>query len=167
MSSLAGSFLVARPVLSDSSFRQSVVLLLEHNDQGAFGLVINRPAPAEGLPFPVYVGGPCKSQGLLMLHGHPEWLPPSAESGDDPVAPGIYLGDAACLSRATEAAPGQVLRVRVVIGYSGWGPGQLEGELAAGAWALAPATAQILFDTPVEELWDRLVPSKIPQPSIN
>src|SRR5439155_8391599 len=103
--SLAGSFLVAQSSLIDSNFAQSVVLILAHNDEGAFGLVVNRPAAKEGLPFPVYQGGPCPAPGLFMLHGHSDWLDESA--GQDPdeqkreVAPGVYLGDAACLKRAS------------------------------------------------------------------
>jgi putative transcriptional regulator len=166
MPSYAGSFLVAKPVLQDPSFKQTVVFLLQHGAQGALGLVLNRPASPKELPVPLFTGGPCPSEGLIMLHGHEEWL----ELGADPppkAAPGIFLGDAACLKRASKPAPGQVYRFRLFTGYAGWGPGQLEGELAAGAWAVVPATGQILFGTPHEDLWDRLVPPAIPQPSLN
>ncbi len=61
MSSFAGKFLVAKTNLQDASFRQSVVLLLQHGDAGAFGLVVNRAVTVEGLPFPVFAGGPCES----------------------------------------------------------------------------------------------------------
>jgi putative transcriptional regulator len=169
--SFAGSFLIARTLLQDPNFKRTVVFLLAHNDEGAFGLVVNRPAEAEELPWPLFVGGPCPSPGLLMLHGHPEWA--GEEESDDPessrsneVAPGIYSGDAASLDRATLAGEGE-LRFRVFTGYAGWGSGQLEGELAAGAWSLVPATGDVLFETPVEELWDRLLPPQLPQPSIN
>ena len=160
-----GSFLVARTVLQDPNFRESVVLLLQHSEEGAFGLVVNRPASIKGLPFPVFAGGPCQAQGLLMLHGHTEWI--DASELDDGVAPGVYLGDAACLKLATESPEGAELRYRVFAGYAGWGPGQLETELAAGAWSIVPATGAVLFEVPVEEIWDRLVPPKIPQPSLN
>lgn len=164
MPSYAGSFLVARPVLQDPNFRQSVVFLLQHGAEGAFGLVVNRPAKAEGVPFPVYHGGPCKSQGLMMLHAHPEWLKGEAAKG---VAPGVYLGDAECLKRALEAGAESEYRFRVFMGYSGWGPGQLEGELDAGAWTVVAADGQTLFDTPAADLWGLLVPPKLPQPSMN
>src|SRR5712664_4083721 len=72
MKSLAGTFLVARPVLEDPSFRRAVVLLLQHGPEGAFGLIVNRQVRATGLPFPVYRGGPCESPGMFMLHGHSE-----------------------------------------------------------------------------------------------
>ena len=169
--SYAGCFLIARPILQDANFKRSVVFLLAHNAEGAFGLVINRPGEVEGLPWPVFVGGPCPSPGLIMLHGHPEWAEASgdeAEQGKDrELAPGIFSGDAACLDRATQTEEGQTTRFRVFSGYSGWGGGQLESELAAGAWSVAPANGDLLFNTPIDELWDRLAPPRIPQPSVN
>lgn len=167
MSSLAGNFLVARTSLGDASFRQSVVLLLQHGAPGAFGLVVNRAVTVEGLPFPVFAGGPCESQGLLMLHGHAEWTESSAEPPPKEVAPGVFLGDASCLSQLTDDAAGPGLRYRMFSGYAGWGPGQLESELAAGAWAIVPATGQLLFDIPAHDLWYRLAPPTIPEPSVN
>jgi putative transcriptional regulator len=174
--SLAGSFLVARPQLQDPNFRRTVVLILAHNADGAFGLVVNRPAKAEGLPWPLFVGGPCPSPGLMMLHGHPEWVESAdaadeseAEKGPAPapeVAPGLFIGNAASLEKAG-AAPGEERRFRVFSGYAGWSGGQLEGELAAGAWALAAASGDTLFETPFEDLWERLAPPRIPQPSMN
>ena len=169
MSSLAGSFLVARTVLADPNFNQTVVLLLEHGLEGAFGLVINRPAELEGdnqLPFPVYSGGPCQAQGLLMLHGQSDWAEKKKKKVE-PIAPGIYIGDASTLKKATNADPIDDFRFRVFVGYSGWGPGQLEKELQGGAWTIVPADGESLFDIPVEELWKRLVPPRIPQPSLN
>ncbi len=168
--SLAGSFLIARPTLRDPNFAHTVVFMLSHQEEGAFGLVVNRPAEAEGLPWPLFVGGPCPAPGLLMLHGHPDWAGPKEGDEDESakeVGPGIFAGDAACLERAGNADPEQNLRFRVFTGYAGWGAGQLEGEVASGAWAVMPATAPLLFDTPVEELWDRLAPPRIPQPSMN
>jgi putative transcriptional regulator len=163
--SFAGSFLVARPVLRDPTFFQTVVLLLAHTDDGAFGLVVNRPTTVEGWPFPVFGGGPCPSPGLILLHGHAEWV---AEGGSkQEIAPGIFVGDPTVLERATEAESTEAVRLRAFLGYSGWGSGQLENELAAGAWAVIPATGELLFGAPVEELWERLAPPNIPQPSMN
>src|SRR3954469_25155223 len=98
MPSLAGQFLVARPSLKDTSFAHSVILLLEHGPEGAFGLVITRPAKSEELPFAVFHGGPCKFKGLIMLHGHKDWN----EEEERQVLPGVYLGDAVCLEKAAE-----------------------------------------------------------------
>src|SRR5260370_18898556 len=114
--SLAGSFLVARPLLQDPNFRRTVVLILAHNADGAFGVVVNRPAKAEGLPWPLFVGGPCPSPGLMMLHGHAEWSGPvesADESESEPelppgpeVAPGLFIGNASSLEKAGDA-PGE------------------------------------------------------------
>jgi putative transcriptional regulator len=168
---LAGSFLVARPVLRDPTFAQTVVLLLAHNPEGAFGLVVNRPVAADGLPFALFSGGPCPSPGLIMLHGHSEWMEPAGDAGQptakQEVAPGVFMGDATCLDKAGQLPAGSVNRCRVFNGYSGWGTDQLERELAAGAWAVVPASGAVLFDTPAEELWDRLLPPTLPQPSLN
>lgn len=166
MPSLAGSFLVAKTILQDPNFNQTVVLVLQHGKEGAFGLVVNRPADVEGAPFPVFSGGPCSMNGLLMLHGHGEWS--TSEGGAmTEVAPGIYMGDNSCVTRVTDPPEGIPLRFRMFTGYSGWGPDQLEGELAAGAWMIVPATGELLFNTPVDDLWDRLAPPAIPQPSLN
>jgi putative transcriptional regulator len=167
MASLAGSFLVARPVLKDPTFGKTVVLLLQHGDEGAFGLVVNRRAKVKDLPFTVFGGGPCKSQGLFMLHGHPEWVSDNPDQPVKEVAPGIYLGDPSVFEQANQEEEDGDQRCRMFAGYAGWGPGQLESELAAGAWAVVPASGAALFDTPLDSLWVSLLPPAIPQPSIN
>ncbi len=166
MTSLAGSFLVAKVVLHDPNFVQTVVLMLRHDGEGAFGLVVNRPAEAEGLPFPVFVGGPCPASGLILLHGHTEWLADADEVQE--VVPGVYIGDAECLERITEEQENdKPVRFRVFAGYSGWGPDQLECELAAQTWIVVPATAKLIFDAPIDEVWDHLSPPDLPRPSNN
>ena len=167
MPAIAGSFLIARKVLQDPNFRQAVVLMLQHSDEGAFGLVVNRPGRVEGLPFPVYAGGPCESPGMILLHGHEDWLDPSAESPKPEVARGIYMGDVSCFKRIKDLEADELPRFRVYAGYAGWGPEQLEKEIASGAWALAGANDRLLFDYPVEELWLHLLPPTIPHPSVN
>jgi putative transcriptional regulator len=176
MSTLAGSFLVARPTLRDQNFTQTVVLVLQHGPEGAFGLVVNRPAEAEGLPFPVHTGGPCPSPGLVLLHGHEDWVEPGeededgdgdGEGGGGQVVPGVFLGDAAVMARIKAADDPDALRYRLFLGYSGWGPDQLERELTEHTWHVVPATAELLFDTPPAELWDRLAPPAAPVPSVN
>lgn len=166
MTSLAGSFLVAKPVLQDPNFVQTVVLLLRHNDEGAFGLVVNRRIETEAVPFPVYSGGPCSATGLILIHGHSDWIEDTEQAEE--IAPGVYIGDAACLERVAELREQQQeARYRVFAGYSGWGADQLERELAAGAWIIAPANDELMFDTPLDDLWHRLSPPSIPKPSNN
>jgi putative transcriptional regulator len=172
MDPLKGAFLVAEPSLLDPNFRASVVLILEHNPGGAYGVVVNRPAEDNELPLPVFIGGPCPSPGLVMLHSHPEWISSSSDdetlSPDDrALAPGIYIGDAASLNIATKIIPGKPIRFRIFRNYAGWGGGQLEQEIAAKAWTVVPATADLLFDVPPNELWPLLRPRHIPEPSVN
>jgi putative transcriptional regulator len=173
--SLAGSFLIAQPSLIDPNFRQTVVLILAHSDDGAFGLVVNRPAHKPGLPFPIFHGGPCSAPGLFMLHGHPEWLEDEAtdvdaadsEGPQREIAPGIFLGDPDCLKRVGQKEDGETIHCRAFQGYAGWSPGQLESELEGGAWQVTPADSEVLFRTPVEKLWRLLGPPRLPRPSVN
>ncbi len=84
MAFYGGSFLIARPTLRDPNFYQTVILLVQHDAEGAFGLVLNRPLPApkdQDLPFKLYSGGPCESEGLFMVHGHEDWAKENA--GED------------------------------------------------------------------------------------
>jgi putative transcriptional regulator len=164
MSSLAGYLLVARPVLDDPHFHRTVVLILQHGPDGAFGLVVNRPVETDKLPFPIYLGGPCKLEGMLLLHGHSTWLE-NQEEGQ--VCPGVFLGDSACAERVANEKSGQKLRFKMFSGYSGWGPQQLEGELAEKAWAVVKANSELIFDTPIEDLWTHVLPPTIPEPSMN
>jgi putative transcriptional regulator len=175
--SLAGSFLVAHSSLNDPNFSQTVVLILAHNDSGAFGLVVNRPVKKPELPFPLFCGGPCPAPGLFMLHGHAEWVDfendePAVGDADSEqtqreVAPGIFLGDTDSLKRAGHTKNDEAVRFRAYQGYAGWGAGQLEHELNTGSWLVMPAESDILFGTPVEALWRLLAPPRIPQPSAN
>jgi putative transcriptional regulator len=175
MTSFAGSFLVARSALKDPNFAQTVVLILAHGEEGAYGLVVNRPSAIEGVPVPAFVGGPCESPGMILLHAHEDWVDDDSDGPFDDeepsrkgeVAPGVFLGDAQCLKRAGNPEPGEAIRARLFRGYSGWGPGQLEQELVSGAWALVPASADLLFGTDADELWDNLSPPVFPEPSLN
>lgn len=167
MADLSGSFLVARPALKDPSFVHTVVLILKHEAGGAFGLVVNRPSSVEGLPFPVFMGGPCAAEGLILLHAHPDWAEDNSEQSNCEVAEGVFLGNSECLKRISESSEEATFRFRVFLGYAGWGPDQLERELASGAWAVVPASAKLLFDSPVAEMWSALLPPSIPQPSVN
>jgi putative transcriptional regulator len=164
MSTLAGKFLVARSSLRDAFFGRSVILLLEHSDEEAIGLVLTRPAEAKELPFPVFVGGPCQMDGLLMIHGRKDW---QDEEGLKEVCPGVYLGTAEQFERARESEDAAGGRFRVFAGYAGWAPGQLEEEMNEGAWIVLPASGEVIFDTPPLELWEKLAPPTLPEPSLN
>ncbi len=166
MSNLVGCFLVARSSLRDGFFGRSVILMLQHGADGAFGLVLNRPAKADQLPFTVYVGGPCKMDGLLMIHGCENWLDEEDEAKME-VCPGVFLGTKDHFEKATEAESDETGRFRVFTGYAGWAPEQLESEMQQGAWIVLPASGEIIFETAADELWEKLAPPTLPQPSMN
>ena len=164
MDSLTGQLLVAAPSLQDPNFARSVVLLCEHGEHGALGLVLNRPAEgtvgevvpdlAEGLGGDehVWIGGPVKPEGVLVLA---EWRDPAASAGLVVGAIGL-LGDAADLGELAEAA----LRARAYAGFAGWGPGQLDAELEREDWILAAARADAVFSEEPEELWGAVLRQK-------
>jgi putative transcriptional regulator len=166
MSTLAGKFLIARSALRDAFFGRSVILMLQHGPEGAFGLVLNRPAQAKELPFPIFVGGPCKMDGLLMIHGRNDWLDPDDDTALE-VCPGVFLGTSDQFEKATEAGETTSEKFRVFTGYAGWGPQQLEMEMQDDAWIVLPANGAVIFETPAQELWERLAPPTLPEPSMN
>lgn len=166
MASLAGKFLIARPTLKDPFFARSVILMIQHGPDGAFGLVLNRVQTTKELPFPVHIGGPCKFQGLILIHGQDEWVA-DEERPAAQICPGVFLGDAESFQRIANPEIEPDWKVRVFAGYSGWGPGQLEHELSEGSWSIHPAEANNVFEIPNDELWVRMAPSTIPEPSVN
>ena len=137
-----GRLLLATPPLEDPNFDRTVIYVLEHHDEGALGVVLNRPSPEElgepldawaGLqsdPSLVFVGGPVEPDALIALA---RTLQPLDEA-DEHLAP--LSGDLASADLAADPLDviPSISALRVFRGYSGWGPGQLEGEIEAGAW---------------------------------
>ncbi|MBB02532.1 MAG: YqgE/AlgH family protein [Rubinisphaera brasiliensis] len=166
--SLRGQFLLATRQLRDTNFFRAVVLLLEHNEEGAMGLIINRPssvnvshALAGHFDVPcssdvIYVGGPVEPSALSMLHGNPSW-------GDRElsVIPDVYVGSSAEAFEAMVLNGGSESDVdanyRIFSGYAGWGEGQLEGEIARGDWFTLEATAPFVFHQRPYDVWDQLL----------
>ena len=156
MQSFKGHLLVASAQLLDPNFARAIVFLVEHNSEGAFGLVINRPtqktvqdiwrevgsAPCNSRQ-PLYLGGPVPGP-LLALHNRPSL----AEM--EPV-PGVYF--AARKPFLDQLVLDECPAYKVFVGHSGWGEGQLENELEEGSWLTVPATAERIFATD-DELWD-------------
>jgi len=155
----AGKFLVASRGLADPNFERSVVLLVQHDAEGSWGLVINRPT---GVPlsrlFPeerglqtrdgtLYSGGPVSAGRFLMLLRAP-YRPEESR----PVFADVYLG----LTPASLRDPRGVPAVRVYSGYAGWAPGQLDSEIARGDWRLLPAESAAVFGERPERLWEEL-----------
>jgi putative transcriptional regulator len=169
MESRKGSLLIAAPSLVDPDFILSVVIVAEHNAEGALGLILNRPGdlpvrelwsnisdePAE-TDARTFVGGPVQKGAVLFLHGHEDLAP-----GAEPIVPGVYLGGEVELLSAILRRDADLRKegnedgacFRVFSGYSGWGAGQLDGELKAGGWLTLPASAEQVFRSPPERLW--------------
>jgi putative transcriptional regulator len=166
-SDLAPAFLVAMNQLWDPNFRGSVVLMLHHDEQGAVGLVINRVTDLpmaslcetfglswRGAPeMRVDWGGPVQPELGWMLLGDGTPEVPDVES----LIQGIRYTRSNDVLREVAANPPRHLRM--FLGYAGWGPGQLERELAQGAWLVAPASARLVFEERRDRLWDEAVRS--------
>ena len=157
MGSLKGKLLVAGAALFDPHFRRAVVLVTEHDDDGALGLVLNRPAETtvtEAVPglaplvpddAPVFVGGPVDQHSVLVVA---EFEDPDESAATIFENVGFVRGDT-----EIEVAAEVTGRARVFAGYAGWSAGQLENEIAQNAWLTAPCDERILFDTPYEQRW--------------
>jgi len=150
--SLQGQLLISSPLLHDPNFRRTVVLMTHHDDEGAMGLVLSRPSEirvAEAVPeladLPgdeiVYVGGPVQPEAVVVL----------VEHESEPELP--IVGNIAFMQADTELEELDTVRARVFAGYSGWGPGQLEGELEESSWIVVPAEPDDAFAPDPDELW--------------
>ena len=155
------------PQLVDRNFNRTVVLLCKHSEDGAFGLVVNRPLVTTGRvvvnldppvtpdhDLQVWVGGPVEPQRSWILVGN--------APSDEEETSGVKIADALYLSTSPDLLrrllePNPPPRARLMVGYSGWGPGQLEAELHASAWLISDVDADLIFDTPPEQMWEAAI----------
>jgi putative transcriptional regulator len=158
MECLKGHLLVASPQLADPNFARTLVLMIDHSQEGALGVVVNRPltktiqelwrevgsAPCHSRQ-PVYAGGPVPGP-LLSLHTKP------ALAEMEPT-PGVFF--AAKKQHLDELVLSEEPAYKVFLGHAGWGAGQLESELHQGAWRSLPATAEYVFSTD-DTLWETI-----------
>jgi putative transcriptional regulator len=164
--SLAPSLLVAMPQLQDPNFKRAVVLLVHHDGEGTFGLVVNRPAEVEAdilfddleiewrgdRKLELAWGGPVQPNTGWVLFG--EGAPDEIDDANE-LAPGLSVaGSLDTLRKIADRPPG---RLRLMLGYAGWGPHQLEDELAQGAWLVAPVKSDIVFGVAPDQMWDHVV----------
>ena len=162
-SNLAPGLLLAMPQLADPNFSRAVVLMVEHSPNGSFGLVINHPSPIRASELldslemswrgddeaVVWAGGPVSPSTGWVLH-EPVGIAPSGQ-GTIAITSGISLSTSPDRLRAIANEPPR--NVRLLLGYSGWGPGQLEAEMARGAWLHVTADPALVFDTPSDDIW--------------
>ena len=157
------ALLLSMPQMQDPNFARTVVLLCEYNPDGAFGLVLNRPTdmPATsmvrldppivgGNELPLWIGGPVEPQrGWILLADEPE-----AEFKS--IREGLYLSTSQDVLREVLAAR-PAPRARVLAGYAGWGPGQLDEELAQSAWLMGDVDLDIVFDLAPDVMWETAI----------
>jgi putative transcriptional regulator len=162
---LTGHLLIAMPAMADPNFTRTVTYICEHNENGALGIVVNRPLDMDMAEIyeqlalntadpdlgrqPVLRGGPVQVERGFVLHdAGGEWDSTMA------VADGVQLTTSQDILAAMAAGEGPK-RTLMALGYAGWGAGQLEAELGANAWLTVPGDTAILFDTPFDERWAR------------
>jgi putative transcriptional regulator len=171
---LTHHFLIAMPGLSDESFSRSVVYLCEHSERGALGLVINKPSDMTlkslfdkvDLPLrredltqmPVFQGGPVHTERGFVLH---EPIKPENDTSNESVYAstmtipgGLEMTTSRDVLEALSTGAGP-RRVLVSLGYSAWGQGQLESEIGENSWLTVQADPIVIFDTPIEQRYDR------------
>ena len=164
MDSVRGQLLIAGPTLEDPNFWRTVVLVVEHSEDGALGLVLNRPSESTvgdavpqltSLADPedeVLVGGPVSQSAVIVLADF-----------EDPEAAALIAFDTIGVLAGGDSTDGLgagVRRARVFAGHSGWGPGQLDGELERGDWILEPARYSDAFTHDPTELWSAVLERK-------
>lgn len=164
LESLSNHFLIAMPALSDPNFHHTTTFICEHNDDGALGLVINRPmelhlsdilehmnirtASVEITDQRVYMGGPVQNDRGFVLHEPVgDWEATLKITKDTGITSSRDILEAIACGEGPEKSI-------ITLGYAGWGAGQLEQELAANAWLSGPANTRIVFDTPFEQRWE-------------
>lgn len=182
---LAPGLLLAMPHLLDPNFRRAVVLMVEHDEQGSFGIIINQPSPLTARELfasldlewngdgdaVVWRGGPVMPTYGWVLHDPVSGMPVSARAdgvtpdmtvlesgGTVPVGHDLALssGSLAVLRSIAEVPPPNV---RVILGYAGWGAGQLAEEMARGSWLHADLSLDLVFGTPPDEMWEEALRS--------
>jgi putative transcriptional regulator len=159
--------LIAARSLRDPNFFKSVVLIVEHNGEGAMGVVVNRPsgvtvahALKKHFELPetgemVHIGGPVERNALFILHNADD-----LEASETPIIDGLFVGSSPdtfenVIQRAAASDP--ELKYRVYFGCAGWGPDQLEGEVGRNDWLILPARLGLVFHPEPYNVWDEAV----------
>ena len=154
------------PQLEDPNFKRTVTLLVHNDDEGTFGLVLNRPSdlqmtdlcasleidwrgPSESA---VHWGGPVQPNTGWVLMDHPARSNPEEEKE---VAQGIHFSSSLDALRCVAGEP--PVHLRLFLGYAGWAPGQLEDEIGQSAWIVAPVSSDLVFETQPEVMWERVL----------
>lgn len=153
-----GSILISEPYLGDTNFERTVVLICDHNDQGTFGYILNKPTAIEinsvikdltNFPLHLHIGGPVSQDSVHFIHRSKYRL-----DGDVEIQENVYWGgnfeDLKELIITGKILPKDV---RFFIGYSGWGEGQLNREIENKSWIIGSASSEEIFETEPEQFW--------------
>ena len=163
--SLKGQLILDQGKLRGSFFHRSVILICQHDAEGAFGLVLNRStkntvgnAVVANLPDTLkeetlYLGGPVQPQALSFLH-HDTYLP------DANVLPNLNVGHSLDSLMEIGESYSSSQRVKIFAGYAGWSPGQLDDEMKRDTWLVHPATFDLVFAPEPEKLWKSILENK-------
>ncbi len=163
METLQGQLIIAGAGLIDPNFRRTIVLIGHHDQDGAVGVVLNRPsetAVREAVPplaelvgpdDPVFVGGPVQPQAAVVLV--------EFEAPDQAPSP-VFDNVGFLLGEIDPSDVGGIVRARIFAGYAGWGAGQLEAEMEENSWLLEPAVPDDVFTDQPEHLWERVLRRK-------
>jgi putative transcriptional regulator len=162
MSGPAPILLLSMPQMADPNFTQTVILLCDYTDQGAFGLVVNRqmdepawtmvktePPVTVDPELRLWIGGPVEPQQTWVLTAEAQ----GPDEDQREICPGVVLSASHQLTLQLLQAPPSN-RARIVVGYSGWAPGQLEEEIAASAWLTMDVDPGLIFGVPPELMWE-------------
>jgi putative transcriptional regulator len=157
--------LLSMPQMNDPNFAKTVVLLCDYTDQGAFGLVVNRrmdepawsivktdPSVTINRELRLWIGGPVEPQRTWVLMEDPQ----GPEDEQREVCPGVVLSVSRALTLDVLQSPPSS-RTRVIIGYAGWGPGQLDQEIASSAWLTMDVDPALIFNVPPDQMWDAAI----------
>ena len=157
-----GKLLISEPFMNDPNFKRSVVLLASHNEEGSVGFVLNRPMELkleqildefEGNDFPIFDGGPVQRDSLFYVHTLGDAIPDSINILGD-----LYWGGnfetVKALLHGKKVSKNEL---RLFIGYSGWGPEQLQAEIKSNSWLVAPASIDIVMTNDWNKLWKEVL----------
>lgn len=151
----AGRLLISVPLYNDLFFNRTVVLLTDYDQESTAGLILNKISdstvnemvPSVRIDRPIYLGGPVVSDLLFGMHNH-------QSSEENPLLPDLYLGYDDILLALIEHNAIPQLKYKFFVGYSGWLPGQLEDEINQSMWVVSQETAEFIFDTEDDKMWE-------------
>lgn len=160
---MKGKLIIAKPYLGDSNFERAVVLVCEHSAEGAFGLVLNQSTELfmsslfEEIDkdLPVNIGGPVERNTVHYLHQYGSEIEGSIRLDENIFWSGSF--DQIMLN--IKLGKINVDEIRFFVGYSGWGAGQLEAEIAEGVWVVAETSAEIVFESDAAKMWNKVLRS--------